>query len=378
MSLKTSGRDPALQAMIQEVHRLPASSARDAMHERIAARAEALGDMQTAWRTRCEILSSSAAHAAPRFETLFLNLAWCLAMHDRFPAEFPANRLLWSYKWVATTAPLYASVPMSVLHRVIDDMNERFLRAGWGPRAGLQKRVELSMLTGNPAGAQELVSQWCAVSRDQGSDCVACEANTVIEVHEALGDYAEAVRHAGPIIGGRLSCATVPHSTFGLLLRPLMALGRGRQADELYHRGRRLVAEMTENGCSYAAPYVLHAARTGDFAAAAAMLQGRLRESVRLQADATRLRTFGSFAVALAIISRKSDGIDLEPLAAEVLASGRSADESAGTADPAERCWAIAGAHAQSLDLRNGNDYYRGWLKRLAREHDVDQFDAAR
>lgn len=373
MSNNSDSRDPVLQSMLQESYRLPDSAARDALRESIASRAEALGDIDTAWSMRCAVLSSTTTHNNPRIQSLFLNLAWCLAVHDRAPDEFNPQRVLWSYKWVATDAPRYASVPTSVLHRLIDDMDARFLRAGWGGRAGLHKRLELAMLTGNPAAARELLARWSGVARDRGSDCAACEANTVVDLHTMLGDAASAVRHAQAIIGGRLSCTTVPHSTFGLLLGPLTSLGRTRQADELYQRGRRLVASMAEGGCTYATPYILYAARRGDLSNAAGMLRTRLRQAVKLQSDADRLITFGPYAVALTLMSRQGDDANEWPPPSGFPGHGALDGELVSTGRLAEICSAIALAHARALDLRNGNNYYAAWLARLAREHGVDQ-----
>ena len=352
------GEDPEVKRMIEEVRRLPDCAAANALWEQVACAAETRGDLETAWRARCAILGSSASHNAPRFETLFMNLAWCLAVSDKEPDRFAPSGILWQYKWVVTQAPEYASIPRSVLVGLVADMDQRFIRAGWGRRAGLHKRVELHDMLGEPDIALGAIEAWRAVPRDRGSDCMACEASTMAELLQKCGQDEQAVREARRIVAGQLSCATVPHCTFGALLPSLLRLGRLDLARTLYDKGRRLVASMQEGGVTLSAPYLLYAALIGDHASAVAILRARLIPALSLQADGDRMRWFGRASIALELLAAHGvDELDLPTLPPALGSEPRPVPL-------ASVCASIAEKHAASLDQRNGNASMMGSLAR--------------
>lgn len=357
----TRGVSPDVQALLDEAKTLPDCAIRNSTLERAASRAESLGDLDTAWSARNQILSSSASHEDPRFEYLFMSLAWCLAVSDEDPQRFSAEQVLWQYKWVVTAAPEYASVPLSVLLRLVKDLDERFVRAGWGRRAGIHKQLELHLLIGQTDAARALIPQWRALPRDRGSDCPACETDTLVDVLIATGDYREAVLEARPIIRGRLSCATVPHGTFGKLLEPMTRLGAHGEAKEIYSRGRRLVAAMDEGGCRLASPYLLHAARLGEAETAMGVLRARLTQALGKRGDLDRTRWFGRAGKAMAILSERGvDDVECPPI------PGIHRGGAIAASALAEHFLAIARRHAGLLDARNGNPMYTRWLEALA------------
>lgn len=353
--------DPGVQALLDESRMLPDCAARNSLLERAAIAAEALNDTDTAWDARCSILASTSSLVAPRFETLFMCLAWCLAMSERDPDRFRISNILWQYKWVVTNAPDYASVPRSVLERLVDDMDHRFQDAGWGRRAGLHKRVQVLIEFGEPERALELSERWRALPRDRGSDCPACEASTFAGLLALLGHDELALREARPIIAGRLACATVPHSTYGLLLLPLVRLGRHAQARELYEKGRRLVAATEEAGVTLVSNYLVYSGYIGDTQNLTAMLRARLPRAVSLHSDGERYAWFGHAALALDFIARHGvEELQLPDV------PGFVAGPTAPVATLATRFREIAGKHADALNKRNGNQWLSNRLATLA------------
>lgn len=354
--------DPQLQRLREEAEQLPDCSARNLVYERLATVAENLGDFDTAWSARLSILASTSTHNDPSFATLFLNLAWCLTQSDTDPERFPVRSVLWQYKWIATQAPCYAAVPRGVLERLVDDMEQRFVAAGWGTRAGLQKRIELCMLLGDYTAALSGVERWRTARRDRGSDCDACEATTLVELHLLLGRDADALREARDIVNGKLRCSTVPHSTFGHLLLPLEALGRRDEAASIFDRGVRLLSEMESGATKISGPYLVYAAarRPTDFAVG--LLRLRIRQSRDLRNDEDRCQWFSCAAVALELLAKRGvasidtsiAGADADTRASE-MATNVLASQFATT----------AATHASLLDGRNGNrsrsERLEGW-----------------
>lgn len=352
--------DPGVRALLDEVDMLPECAAALALLERAACAAEALGDLSTAWTARCRILSSSSAHAAPRFEDLFMSLAWCLAVSDREPERFGASSVLWQYKWVATAAPEYAGVPRSVLERIIEDLRTRYAKAGWGVRAALHKQLEIWSIMGEYTRAASLVPEWRAAPRDRGADCLACEASFLVDLLANSGQDKEAVREARPLMSGRLSCVTVPHSTFGTLLLPLTRLGRHDEALGLYDRGRRLVASMSTGRCTLTAPYLAFASFIGEIEQALAMLRATLPEAMVLRSDRDRALWFGYAGVAAQYLNRRDVQSAMIGSIADIVE-----DPEVRLSELARQFSEIAQEHSGLLDRRNGNSHYSKWLATL-------------
>lgn len=353
-------RDPGLQAILSEAWSLPQCAAQEAAFERAAQMAESLGDLDTAWEARCAILSASPAMECPRFENLFLGLAWALAMSDRDPERFPADDILWQYKWVAEHAPDYAAVPRSVLERLVEDMDARFKKAGWGNRAGWDKRAMLWLALGEPQQAKRCVEMWMSTPRDRGSDCRACEATGLAHVLSACDDDDGAIRAARPVLTGELSCATVPHSTYGILLLSFVRLGRRNKADEYYQKGRRLAASKELSGARLIAPYLSYAAFIGDVPTAQGMLRAHLRRGAAVISDADRMTWFGQAGAALEHLANHGIGeLDLP------IVPGLVDRSMADTRQLASEFGAIARRHAEALDCRNGNRAMCDWLDSL-------------
>lgn len=352
--------DPAIQRLFEEADSLPECAARASVLERAAATADSLNDLDSAWQARCRLLASIAVLATPRHESLFVSLAWCLAVSDRDPERFDVGRVLWQYKWVVEQAPLHAKIPRRVVEALADDLETRFRRAKWGARAGIHKRIGMHQLMGEFDAALRLVPAWKAAPRDRGADCVACELSGFVQLLIEAGRHAEAIREAQPILRRNLRCATVPHSTFGELLISFQLLGRNDDAVSAYEKGRRLVLEMDEFGATLAAPYILFAAQTGRIDDAVDLLRRRLPAYAELQADYQRVRVFGRLWRAFQ--SLESHGLrqlELPHVKGWV------------TTTPAEveplraRCRDEAFRGATALDARNGNDALHRWLTRL-------------
>ncbi|MEM1185319.1 MAG: hypothetical protein AAGI53_10000 [Planctomycetota bacterium] len=358
--MRGEAADPSVQVLLDEAYQLPECTARNTLFERAAVLAETLGDLDIAWEARCSILQASETYHDMRFENLFLSVAWCLALSDRDPERFPASRVLWQYKWVATTAAEYASISADVLRRIVDDMNTRFLGAGWGPRAGLHKKLQILKTLNRHDEAAEGLEQWRTTGRDRGADCNACECAFEVELLLALGRDEEAVKRAAPLIRGRLSCSTVPQSIFDEIAFAQARLGKLDKARELFDRGRRLIAGMDLPDSDLIDGYLLFAASDGQGDLAESLLRIHLPRVGKIYSDEKRCAWFANVALAAARLDEAGHGsIETRP------APGVSDGGVISTRQLTERCQRIADQHAEALDLRNGNDGNARWIREL-------------
>lgn len=227
--------------LLLESFGLPNGPAKVAVLEEAVRAADAAGDLDDGYRCREYLLD--AAVSSGRGDLLLAHYAWCLAQHDAHPDRFNTHSLLWRYKWVSGNAVSFPEISLAQLHALIDDMDRRFKEYGAGARAVLAQRYGLARHVGDKEAAADLFVRHQRTPRDHLSDCAACEADDAVDHHIFFGRNRRAVAAATAIVSGRLSCTTVPESTFAVLLKPLVRLGELDEAARLHRAGLRLALQ---------------------------------------------------------------------------------------------------------------------------------------
>jgi hypothetical protein len=95
---------------------------------------------------------------------------------------------------------------------------------------------------GDMTAAAEADRQMARARRDGLSDCPACVQDNSVEYLLLQCKDQEALLAAQPLLAGRLTCAEIPHLTFGRVLLPLVCAGRAPEAMAYHQRGYRMVA----------------------------------------------------------------------------------------------------------------------------------------
>lgn len=203
--------------------------------------ADRAGDLDAAFDARNELIEA-AYYADAKLEQLAA-FAWCLNAADRHPGRFAWDSLLWTYKWVADSLTSMTEVPLALVDQVIDDLEQRYARAGLGSAAADQLRMMLAIDAGRREQLPALYQAWDENRDLAGSDCTACRQSQRVGYHLAMGDDAGALEAAAPLLAGRMRCGEVPHSTYGEVLLPLVRLGRLEEAAAALVRGSALIRE---------------------------------------------------------------------------------------------------------------------------------------
>ncbi|MFE0459539.1 hypothetical protein ACFW1A_09790 [Kitasatospora sp. NPDC058965] len=163
-----------------------------------------------------------------------------LRFWDTDPAvfsEWGAHQVFWRFKWVASALLGTPEVPLTALRRWLEEMRERYTKAGHGLQPYYAEKFRLAAhLEQDRESAFEL---WATRRRTELSDCAACETRTRALHHVALGDDARALAVWEPVLSGDSGCTEEPYASHGYALLPLLRLGRTDQARSSHLTGYR-------------------------------------------------------------------------------------------------------------------------------------------
>lgn len=198
--------------------------------------------------------------------------SWCLGQFDKHPGKFSEWGILWKYKWIVGLICNFPRVSKAKIYEMLDDMTERFRRAGYGLRAVYNHRYRIEKFWGDKDKAIEYFRKMEESPQDDVSNCSACEMDERAGFSIYCGNDERGVALALPLLDGSEKCATVPHRTYSNLLLPLIRLGRQREA-LLYHRkGYSLICN-NKSFLDRVADHLIFLALTENFKRAVALLE---------------------------------------------------------------------------------------------------------
>jgi tetratricopeptide (TPR) repeat protein len=227
-------------------------------------------------------------------------------------------------------------------------------------------RWKVAMLMGEPDKARAAYGQAMKCRRDAVSDCEACVQSSIVSLHARLGDYERAIKAAEKIRQGRLSCYTVPHTTFGTLLLPLFRLGEFDEAMALHRRGYRLI-QRNPSFVDEFGEHLQFLTLTANHTKALNVLAAHLATALACPAKQSQFEFLRAGVLSLDYVAGRSKRSTIKLRLPPTIPFHRPD----GVYDIAElQAWFRAAARdlAQRLDQRNGNDYY---AQRLASVGDM-------
>lgn len=175
-------------------------------------------------------------------EKALVAFAWMLAQFDSKPDEFDQWAILWKYKWINGVICDFPQVPKTRIYEMIDDLEQRALRAGYGLRATTNQRYRAEKFWDNKEKAIGYFRQLQSIPSDELSNCPLCEQDERVSFAIYTGNDERALEIADSILTGDKKCGSVPHRTYAKVLLPLIRLGRQREALSCYWKGYPLIA----------------------------------------------------------------------------------------------------------------------------------------
>lgn len=169
----------------------------------------------------------------------------------------------WKYKWVVPKLPYDTTVSREEIAQANQAMRQLYDDFQCSRESVEKALTEQSILMGDVAAAREHFALWQAAEADDLSDCPACEQDSLVQYYHFIGDYAQVLSCAEPILSGELSCAEVPHITYQYVVDALIRTGRPEQAEELLEEAFALITESDEDNVRLLPPLILAASQLG-------------------------------------------------------------------------------------------------------------------
>lgn len=200
--------------------------------------------------------------------------SWMVAKHDANP-EWNQYDLLWKYKWITEHFPFMHQIDAPTIERTLDDMQQRYERAGYDRRPVTNLRAWNAMWQGDADAARHHRADWWDRPRDGMADCRACEVSYNVQYHVEFGEPGQALTLAKDLLSRRLGCAEIPHITFGFLVWPLLEEGRAEEAQQVHSAGYELIRN-NRDFVMEAGEHIAFAAHQGDLDGATSMFERHL------------------------------------------------------------------------------------------------------
>ena len=348
---------PELAEAAETAYDAPDGPAKVALWETAVARADAAAaPVAVRMHFREQLVEAAAADGVRQIDRAFAPWAVLLAEADRDPEAGWIDwfELLWKYKWLSESVGEYAAIPRAKILAVLDDFAARASAHGYTARPAENYRANNYWLLGDADAAAGAKERFEAAPRDELSDCDACEAARAVQYAVHTGDDAGAVERFAPLASGRLYCAEEPENTHGLLLAPLVRLGRDADAAERHRVGLNALKRFPQF-VARAADHLDFCTRTGDVDGGTRLLR-RFVRSVPVVSDRDRWRFLAAGQVFLEAVAARSD----RPKRYRLPDGFPIAD--AGAAVRPSELAAAFGAAADAIEAnfnaRNGNDAF--------------------
>ncbi|MGC5017780.1 YbjN domain-containing protein [Micromonospora sp. DT47] len=235
----TGHRDPDLVAALADARDLPDGEPRVTELERIAARADAVGDVRSARDARFALVEAYLLHGE-RWRVVE-PVRRCLAAVDRTPGlldERPGDAgLLRRHQRYAVEAAIGTPrIGLDPARALLDDLARRA-----GEDAGIvaQLRCRLADHLGDEPIARHWHEYWAAAEPDPAAGCPGCLPARRAELLTGWGDDAAALETLRPVLDGAVDCTDQPERAFAVALLPWLRAGQADRAGQAHVRAYR-------------------------------------------------------------------------------------------------------------------------------------------
>ncbi|WDZ87538.1 YbjN domain-containing protein [Micromonospora cathayae] len=291
-----SGDAVASTGALASARDLPDGPAKIAELERIAAHADAAGQVRLGVDARFALIETCRYHGEAW--RLVEPVRHCLAVVDHSPALLTGDEveLLRRYQRAAVEAlPASPRVGLDQARALLDDLARRL--DGTEPGLVAELRCRFADQLGDGSAAREWFARWRAAGPER--DCPACVAVRQAELLTGWGEWTEAVRVLEPVLADPGDCTEQPEGALAAALLPYLRLGRSAEAGWAHVRAyRRHRRERT--GFRYLPAHLVFCALDGHLARGLAILVDQVP---RLAGPADE-RSVMEFAAAGALLCR--------------------------------------------------------------------------
>ncbi|PHR91899.1 MAG: hypothetical protein COA78_33920 [Blastopirellula sp.] len=230
----------SLQEMIWEAQDLPKGLEKMAALEEAIRIADSIKDIEAGYHARIELIVSATDNGFK--EKAMVAFAWCLSTFDKNPDQYDCFDILWYFKWILDGSTEFTSISRERIIGLQDEMEQRLNHFEFSLRPIHYLRMDTFNAMGDFEEAERWFKEWKKAKRDSIADCRACEKNSEVYFFAAQKKDAKALKLASLIIDGKMSCSSVPQTTYGGIVRPLLRLGKIEEATKRHEECFRMLS----------------------------------------------------------------------------------------------------------------------------------------
>src|SRR5262249_53050981 len=342
-----------VERLLAESEQLQDGPAKVALIGQAAAVADSHNDVELAFCVRKGLLG--ACLGADQCELLLVTFTWCLAQHDRDPERFPAERLLWEFRWVVSSLAFFPEMTRTRIEEMQAEMARRYQAAGASPRSFCLMCRKMAVDMGDAVAATAADRAFRRSPADWLSDGYETERGFGISYRLFRNENGKAPDAAMPFLKRQVSSKHFEGQACADALLPLLRAGRAAEAMPCHRRGYKLRCDNARHLDSIA-KHIAFLALTDNCPRAVRLFAKHLPAALQTTNAFTRMR-FVMESLPLFDRLRKvgRDAVRMRvPPDCPLAANG----ETAPIRDVREWARGLAADLAHTFDARNGNDYY--------------------
>lgn len=336
--------------------------ARVALVQQAAEIADSHNDLELAFGVRKNLLG--VCLEADACELMLVTFTWCLAQHDRDSERFPADLILWPFRWVVSSLPTFAEVTRAKIEEMKVDMAVRYMRAGASPRAFhlMRRKMAVDMGDSDTAGAAD--RELRMAPPDWLSDGITTEQGFEITYSLFRHEYAKALKAAHPFLTRQYRSDHFEGQACADALFPVLRAGRAAEATPYHRRGYKLRYKQIRHLDSIA-KHIAYLALTDNIPRAVRLFEKHLPEALKTSNTFNRMRfLIESLPLLDRLAKGPKDHVRLNrPTGCPIAENGNVIS----VRDLRRWLRDMAANLARTFDARNGNTYYTERLAAVPR-----------
>jgi hypothetical protein len=352
------GHAEQVYQLMGEATVLPDGPTKVALVQRAAEIADSHQDLELAFRIRKTMLG--VCLGADACDLMLVTFTWCLAQHDRDPQMFPAESLMWEFRWVVSSLCTFPEVTKSKIEVMKGEMARRYQRFGASPRSFWLMCRKMAVDMGDVKEAVAAEREFRRSPRDWLTDDESTEQGFEISYRLMRNEHDKALRAAEPFVNRKMRSEHFEGQACADVLLPMLRVGRAPEAMPLHRRGYKLRADRIRHLDSIA-KHIAFLGLTDNLARGVRLFEKHLADATKTTNAFTRMRFLIDTLPLLDRLKKARKGSQLIRMPADCPLFAN------GDRQPANdvRNWThdAAAELARTFDERNGNNYY---VRRLA------------
>jgi hypothetical protein len=342
-----------IEQLKEQAYALPYSASRLALLDEALRLAIIGNDVDETFELRMAIIHDACQIG--REDKIVVEFSNLLKTYKTDPDRFSDYRLYWYFKWAIGNAVDFPNISADRIRQLTDEMQQWYSQMGYSLRTVEMVRSRVEKNLGNLDAANRYHAAAENYPLDSMSDCKACNTSHHADLKMLAGEYEEALAIAEPILAGRQSCQSIPHTTYAEFAFYSALHGVNDSVNDYANRAMRLTnGSMRFIG---ATAYLL-AVRvgTGQTRSVRALIERNIGNASQTIVDESRARFYQATGCAMLSFSKSSKPKRSFRLPAALPLYRHDGEYQ--TAELAEWFFGEASSIAGKYDARNENKHF--------------------